>query len=132
MTRVVVPVRYPLSNHSRATLRKAIEVATERGAALTILHVDLYQNGRNVTRSELKRAVEREFGPLSKVRYVVRTGFLVEETILEEVAAEGADVVVVGEKQVGRWRSTIQRLVGDPDIEAYLREELSAQIVTAP
>lgn len=131
MTRVVVPVRYPLTKHSRRTLAKAIEVAREREAALTVLHVDLYQQGHNATRSELKRAVEREFGTLSNARYVVRTGFLVEETILEEVAAEGADVVVIGEKQVGRWRRTIQQLVGDPDIEAYLREELNAQIVTA-
>lgn len=132
MTRVVVPVRYPLSKHSKRTLARAIEVAREREAALTVLHVDLYQQGHNVTRSALKRAVEQEFGSLTNARYVVRTGFLVEETILEEIAAEGADVVVIGEKQVGRWRSTVRRLVGDPDIEAYLREELNAQIVTAP
>ena len=131
MTRVVVPVRYPLSTHSKRTLQTAIEVAREREAALTVLHVDLYQQGRNTTRSELKRAVEREFGPLENTRFVVRSGFLVEETILEEVAAEGADVVVIGEKQVGRWRSAVRRLVGDPDIEAYLREELDTQIVTA-
>ena len=131
MTRVVVPVRYPLSKHSRRTMERAIEVARERDAALTVLHVDLYQRGRTVTRSELKRAVEAEYGALSNARYVVRPGFLVEETILEEVAAEGADVVVIGEKQVGRWRQAVRRLVGDPDIEAYLREELDAQIVTA-
>lgn len=131
MTRVVVPVRYPLTRHSRRTLERAIEVAQERDAALTVLHVDLYQEGRHVTRSELKRAVEREFGALPNARYVVRSGFLVEETILEEIAAEGADVVVIGEKQVGRWRSMVRRLVGDPDIEDYLREELNAQVVTA-
>lgn len=131
MTRVVVPVRYPLSAHSKRTLRKAIDIAREREAALTVLHVDLYQSGRHVTRSELKRAVEHEFGALPNARYVVRSGFLVEETILEEIAAEGADVVVIGEKQVGRWRSMVRRLVGDPDIEAYLREELNAQVVTA-
>lgn len=131
MTRVVVPVRYPLTAHSHRTLRKALEVARERDAALTVLHVDVYQSGYHVTRSELKRAVERTLGSLPNARYVVRTGFLVEETILEEVAAEGADVVVIGEKQVGRWRSMIRRLVGDPDIEAYLREELNAEVVTA-
>jgi nucleotide-binding universal stress UspA family protein len=131
VSRVVVPVRYPLSEHSARTLRRAVEVAREREAALTILHVDVYQSGHQVTRSELKRAVEGELGALPNARYVVRTGFLVEETILEEVAAEGADIVVIGEKQVGRWRSMVRRLVGDPDIEAYLREELNAQVVTA-
>lgn len=131
MTRVVVPVRYPLSGHSRRTLQKAIEVARERDAALTVLHIDLYQLGRHLTRSELKRAVEREFGRLPNVRYAVRSGFLVEETILEEIAAEGADVVVIGARQVGRWRSMVRRLVGNPDIEDYLRDELNAQVVTA-
>jgi len=46
MSLVVVPVRYPLSKHSRRTLERAIEVAREREAALTVLHVDLYQNGK--------------------------------------------------------------------------------------
>jgi len=131
VTRVVVPVRYPLTTHSRHTLERAIEVMREREAALTVLHVDLYQAGNHVTRSDLKRAVEASFGPLSNVRYVVRTGFLVEETILEEVAAEGADVVVIGAKQMGRWRTMVRRLVGDPDIESFLRDELDAQIVKA-
>lgn len=130
MTRVVVPVRYPLSPHSKRTLERAIEVAEDHDADLTILHVNLYQTGRKVTRSDLKRSVEEDFGHLANTRYVVREGFLVEETILNEVAAERADIVVIGRKQVNRWRSTIQQLVGDPDIESYLREELDAQVVT--
>lgn len=131
MTQVVVPIRYPISEHSKRTLKKAIEVANEHDGHLTILHVNLYQGGQDVSRSQLKRSVEEAFGHLDKTRYVVRRGFLVEETILNEIAAERADIVVIGRKQVNRWRSTIRRLVGDPDIEAYLREELDAQIVTA-
>lgn len=131
MARVVVPVRYPLSEHSERTLERAIEVAGEADATLTVLHVNLYQTGRNVTRSDLKRSVEKVFGHLENTRYVVREGFLVEETILEEVAAEGADIVVIGQKQLSRWRKTVRRLVGDPDIEAYLRDELEAKVVTA-
>ena len=131
MTRVVVPVRYPLSTHSKRTLARAVEVAEAEDAELTVLHVNLYQNGRQVTRRELKRAVESAVGRHKRVRYAVREGFLVEETILDEVAAEEADVVVIGRKQVGRWRSTVRRLIGDPDIEAYLREELDCRVVTA-
>lgn len=131
MTRVVVPVRYPLTTHSHRTLETAIQVAEERNAELTVLHVDLYQEGRAVTRSELKRAVERQFGRLPNTRYVVRRGFLVEETILDEIAAEEADVVVIGQNHVGRWRSTIRRIVGNPDIEAFLRTQLDCEIVTA-
>ncbi|RLM57416.1 universal stress protein [Halobellus sp. Atlit-31R] len=130
MTRVVVPVRYPLSKHSRATLSEAIRIADERDAELTILHVDLYQESRGVTRAELKRAVESAFGPLERTRYVVRRGFLVEETILEEIAADEADVVVLGSKQASRWRKMLRRFLDDPDIEAYLREKLECTVIT--
>jgi K+-sensing histidine kinase KdpD len=131
VTRVIVPVRYPLSGHSERTLARAVEVAEEEDAELTVFHVNLYQNGRHVTRRELKRAVESAVGSLPHARYVVREGFLVEETILDEVAAERADVVVIGRKQVGRWRSMVRNLIGDPDVESYLREELDCRIVTA-
>ena len=131
MTLVVVPVRYPPSSHSEATLREAVRVAEERDAELTVLHVDLYQNSGGVSRSDLKRAVEERLGRLGRARYVVRRGFLVEETILEEVAAEEADIVVIGKNQVSRWRAMIGRLVDDPDVERFLREELDAEILTA-
>jgi nucleotide-binding universal stress UspA family protein len=130
MTQVVVPVRYPLSEHSRATLAKAIGIAAERDASLTILHVNLYQNGKRVTRSQLKAAVEREFGDIQSVRYAIRNGLLVEETILEEVVAEDADIVVIGTKQVGRWRRMMRRLVDGPDIERFLKEKLDCELVT--
>ena len=130
MTCVVVPVRYPLSEHSRRTLSEAVSVAEERDAALTVLHVNLYHKGRDVSRAELKRAVEREFGSLPQTRYVVREGFLIEETILEEVAAERADVVVIGHKQAGRWRRMLRKLTSDPNVDSYLRQKIDAEIIT--
>jgi len=130
MTLVVVPVRFPPSSHSEATLREAVHVAEERDAELTILHVDLYQNSGGVSRSDLKRAVEERLGRLDRARYVVRRGFLVEETILEEVVAEGADVVVIGSKQAGRWRRMVQKLLSDPDIDSFLRDELDCTVIT--
>ena len=130
MTLVVVPVRFPPSSHSAATLREAARVAEERGADLTILHVDLYQQSGGVSRSDLKRAVEERIGRIDRARYVVRRGFLVEETILEEVVAEGADVVVIGSKQAGRWRRMVQKLLSDPDIDSFLRGELDCTVIT--
>ncbi|MFB6152672.1 MAG: universal stress protein [Halodesulfurarchaeum sp.] len=130
MTRIVVPVRYPLTRHSRRTLGTAIDLAAERDASLTVLHVNLFQESRRVTRTDLKRAVERAFGTLPRTRYVVRRGFLVEQTILDEVAAEGADVVVIGGKQVSRWRRSLRRLLGDPDIEGFLNRELDCTVET--
>lgn len=130
MVRVVVPVRYPLTKHSKATLSEAIRIADERGAELTVLHVDLYQETHGVTRANLRRSVESAFGSLDRVRYVVRRGFLVEETILEEVAADEADVVVLGSKQASRWRKMLRRVLDDPDIESYLREKLDCTVIT--
>lgn len=130
MTRVLVPVRYPLSKHSERTLSAAVDIAKERGGALSVLHVNLYQDGGNVTRSELKAAAERVVDVDVHTRYVVRPGFLVEETILDEAAAEDADVVVIGTKQAGRWRRMLRRLFDDPDVDAYLREHLDCEVVT--
>ncbi|WP_181686492.1 universal stress protein [Halorhabdus salina] len=131
MSTVLAPVRYPLSEHSRATLSRAIEVAHEEDADLAVLHVNLHQANGHVARPELKSAVEDAFGTLPNTRYVVRSGLLVEETILEEVAAMDVDVVVIGRKQVSRWREMVRRLADDPDIAAYLDGELDCRVVTA-
>ena len=130
MTQVVVPVRYPLSDHSRATLEEGIRIASDEEAALTVLHVNLYQNGKQVTRSQLKAAVEAEFGKLTNARYSVRKGLLVEQSILEEIAAEEADIVVIGKKQVSRWRQMVRRITNDPNIEDFLRDHLDCRVVT--
>jgi nucleotide-binding universal stress UspA family protein len=130
MTLVVVPVRYPLTAHSKATLREAIRISTDRGGELSVLHVDLYQDSNHVSRTELKKAVEREFGELQQARYVVRRGFLVEETILEEIAAEKADIVVIGSGQASQWKRMVQKLLSDPDIGSYLREKLDCTVIT--
>lgn len=131
MTLIVAPVRFPLDHRSLATLERALEVMADRDADLTILHVNLYQNGNSVTRSDLKEAVEREFGTIENARYVVRTGFLVEESILDEVAAEEADVVVVGREQTNFLRRMLRRVISNPDIDDYLRSHLDCEIVTA-
>ncbi|QKY20227.1 universal stress protein [Halolamina sp. CBA1230] len=130
MTLVVVPVRYPLSKHSKATLGEAVRIAEERDADLTVLHVDLFQNNHNVSRVDLKREVESEVGQIDRARYVVRQGFLVEETIMEEVADEDADVVVIGSKQAGRWRKMLNRLFESPDVGRYLEEQLDCTVIT--
>jgi len=137
MTLVVVPVRYPLTTHSEATLREAIRISADRGAELSVLHVDLYHDSNHVSRTELKTAVEDAFGTLDRTRYVVRRGFLVEETILEEIAAEKADIVVIGsgqasrwQRMASRWQRMVRKLLSDPDIGSYLREKLDCTVIT--
>lgn len=130
MNRVVVPVRYSLTEHSRQTLERAIEVAEEREADLTVLHVDLYHVPQSATRTDLQAAIVREFGHVPRARYVVRKGFLVEEAILDEVASEGADVVVIGDRQTGRIRRLLRRLFDGPEVDRYLAERLDCEVVT--
>lgn len=130
MTRVVAPVRYPLSEDSRRTLERAIEVADERDADLTLLHVDLYQTTQSVTRTDLRAAIVREYGHVPRARYVVRRGFLVEETILDEAASEGADVVVIGGRQTGRFRRLLRRIFDGPEVDRYLAQRLDCEVVT--
>jgi nucleotide-binding universal stress UspA family protein len=130
MTSVLVPIRYPLSEFSKTTLRAAARRAREADADLVVLHVVPYHATEDVTRRELKRAAERVVGRLPRARYLVRSGLLVEETILEEVAAENADVVVIGKSQAGRWRRILRRIADDPDVERYLRRELDCEVLT--
>lgn len=130
MSRIVVPVRYPFTDHSRRTLEAAVEIAEREGSRLTVLHVSLFQSGRSATRQDLREAVRRTCGEVVGARYVVRQGFLVEETILEEIVNEDADVVVVGRHNAGRLRRALRRIVGQPDVERFLRQELDCEVVT--
>jgi len=130
VSRVVVPVRYPLTKHSRETLSEASSIAADDVADLTVIHVNLFQQDQEVSQRELKRAVEQDVGRLENARYVVRRGFVVEETLLEEIAAEDPDVVVIGEAQTARWRQMIRRLVDEPDVDTYLSEHLDCRLVT--
>ena len=128
MARLVVPVRYPLTNRSKRTLSEAFSVAHDYDANITVLHVNLYQNSRNITQTDLYNAVEAEFGRGPYTGYVVRTGFLVEETIIDEVIGENADIVVVGQRTPSRWRRILQRIRSRPDIETALRDHLDCTI----
>jgi len=132
--KILVPVRYPLTKNSRSTVERALELKKEsehddgKGIQLVFLHVDLFQNEGNVSRKQLRREVEREF-ETGDASYVVRRGFIVEETILDEAASRGADVIVIGRTRSGKLRRALRRLVGnDPDVEEFLRENLDVRL----
>lgn len=130
MTQIVVPIRYPLTASSRATLETACEVAETQEAMLSILHVNS-STGDRVSHETLKHDVETAIGPLPDARYVSRSGILIEELIIDEVQAQAADIVVIGSQQVGRIRRLLRRLLGQPDIERSLRERLDCEIILA-
>jgi hypothetical protein len=39
-------------------------------------------------------------------------------------------VVVIGRKQAGRWRRMLRRVLDEPDVESYLRQQLDCEVVT--
>lgn len=130
---VLVPVRYPLTKNSKSTLARGFEIAEEKpDSEVVVLHVNLFQEMEDVSRTELRDAVEKELGDSindANVTYVLREGFLVEESILEVAANIKADVIVIGRNRSGRLRRAMRRLVGiDPDIEAFLKDKLDIKL----
>ncbi|XGI82918.1 universal stress protein [Halorutilales archaeon Cl-col2-1] len=125
---IIVPVRYPLEDNSISTLKRAVEIADERDANLTVLHIDLFQDSKDVDTVDLRREVESKVGSID-ADYSVREGFLVEESILQEAASRDTDMIVIGRTQTGRWRRALRRMIGNnPDIERFLRERLDAEV----
>lgn len=129
MTRLVVPVRYPLTNRSKRTVAEAFSIAGDSDAEMTVLHVNLYQNGRTITQADLQSAIETEFGRVPHTTYVVRSGFLVEETIIDEVTGENADIVVIGQLQPSRWQRLLRRVFPEADLEAVLKDRLDCPVI---
>lgn len=128
--KVLVPVRYPLNKNNRSTLARGFELAEENDSEVVVLHVNLFQQMQDVTRADLRREVEEEFGDVAvNVSYVIREGFLIEESILEVAANVKADVIVIGRSRSGRLRRAMRRLIGnDPGIESFLRDKLDVDI----
>jgi len=129
--KLLVPIRYPLTKNSRETLERAAEIKNERSPEepidVHILHVDLIQDSKDVRREDLRQEVGPEFD--FDATYVVRRGFLVEETILEEAGRKGVDMVLIGKTRSSRLRRVFDRLVSNnPDIETFLRDNLDVTI----
>lgn len=124
--KIIVPVRYPLTRNSRRTLERALEMRDENDEAeIVVLHVNLIQERKKASRSDLRHEALSEYSDLRDASFVVRRGFLLEESILDEVASQDADAVVIGSTKAGVLRRTFRRLVGnEPNIEKFLRQNL--------
>ena len=122
-TTILVPIRYPLNDASARTLAVAGRLAAERApATLVALHVNLFQADERVRTGELARAVSATLEDVD-VDVVTRRGFFVEEIILEELEALGADLVVVGADRRSLWRRLLDRVTGDdPAVGPFLRD----------
>ena len=130
MDTIVVPVRYPLTERSRRTLREGRRIVKERDGQLIVLHINLYHRSHRTTPSDLKDAVEEEFGYMPRTRYAVRDGFILEETLTEEVLAENPDAVVIGAPRGGPIGWIRRFILSEPNIYAHLERNLDCEIVT--
>lgn len=128
-TTILVPIRYPLTAESSRTLAAAGRLAAELApATLTVLHVNLYQNGDHTQTTDLTRAITASL-PGVQASVTTRQGFLVEREILEEARQIDADVIVVGATQQPRWKRLLRRLLRDtPPLETYLLEQTTGEI----
>lgn len=127
----LVPIRYPLTEFSIETVKRAVELAADHeNSHLYILHVNLLHRDERATRDDLASAVTREFGPLQNASFHVRSAFLLEEAILYEAVQQDADYVIIGRDTRARWRQILSdRLDIDVDLERFLRDHLNAELV---
>ena len=128
---LLVPIRVPLTDAGRHTVRHAIEHATSLGGAhLYVLHVNVVHDGDRVSRADLQRSVEAEFGPLEDASYHVRQSFLLEEAILDEAIQQDVDAVIIGRSRRRRLRRILEhRLDLSVDLESFLGQHLEADLV---
>ena len=128
MTTTLVSVRYPLSADSYRTIHRGLSHTSDDGDSLIVLHVTLLQNGDRLTRDQLRKAVEGEFGAIP-AHYVVRQGYVLEEAIIDEAARQNADRVIVGKSKRGRIRRRLGQLFGlYPDLERELSRNLKTTL----
>lgn len=131
MVSVLVPIRYPPSEHSIRTIERGVEIISEdEDGELIILHVNLTQESRRVTRTQLRSAVKQRFRDVPAY-FVVRSGFVLEEAIVDEAANQGVDRVIIGASK-SRWiQRKIASLIGiRHDLAVALEEELNVEFET--
>lgn len=128
---LLVPVRVPLEAGGEATVRKAIDFASELGGAhLFFLHVNLQYRNQTVTRRQLKHHIENTVGRLVDASYHARDTFFLEEAILDEAILQEVDYVVIGHSRRKRWRRWLERRLGTSiDLESILEQQLNADLV---
>lgn len=123
LTRILVPIRYPLTDQSAQTLAAAGRLAHNHTPAdLRVLHVNLYQTGDKTQTEELTRAISSTLDGV-EASVTTRQGFLVEEVILEEATQTDTDIIVVGANQQATWQKILSRLLQNGlAVGSYLRE----------
>ncbi|WP_306052010.1 universal stress protein [Natronococcus wangiae] len=130
-TTLLVPIRYPLQKPSAETIAHAIDLADKLDDThLYILHVNVLHKGKDVDRTQFRRAVHEKVDPPPDTSCHVRDAYLIEKAILKEAAEQDADYVVIGQSMRARWRQLLADHLGvGVDLEAFLDHQLNAELV---
>jgi len=123
---ILVPIRFPITNQNIRTVKKAKEIASN-GGYITMLHINLFQHGERVTENELRNEIEGKIGGID-ANYMVREGFVVEESILEEIVKLKPDIVVIGKNQESKLKKIFKKFMYDIDIENFLMKKCDCDI----
>jgi len=133
--KILAPVRYPILDQGRRTLLKAKELAVDYDADLVILYVNLFQEGDDIKKIELRREVDRILDNLN-AQYIVKEGFLVEEVILDEIIRQNPDIVVIGKNQESKWKKLVRGLIKKTDVnryftdvESYIKDKADTEVI---
>ncbi len=126
---ILVPIHYPLTKHSKRTLERAYELYKEDpDTDLTILHVNLFHIGGDVSSDMLRKEVKGRYPDLN-ASYRVTEDFIVEEAIFREAVEEDVDMIIMGENQMGRAKRVVRKFLGNrPDIKEFLMEKMDIEI----
>lgn len=111
MSRILVPVRYPITAMGERTLRRALEEIKNGSSTLTIYHVNLLYDDTKISNKQLQNTVEEripEFKNEKKVSYSVEDSYLLEESILRKISSTKASAVVMGGSMIPRWRKFLK------------------------
>jgi len=111
MARILVPLRFPITDRGKKTLNKALEMSSSDETSLIIYHINLLYEDKKISRKQLKTAVETvvpEFTENKVVTYSVENSYLLDESILKKISVGRISAVIMGKSMLPRWRKFIK------------------------
>ncbi|MFQ5815386.1 MAG: hypothetical protein ACE5G7_02700 [Candidatus Hydrothermarchaeaceae archaeon] len=111
MSRILVPLRYPITVRGKKTLRKALEVSRQEDTYLIIYHVNLLYEDERISWKQFQKVVEKiipEYKDNKKVTYSVENSYLLDESILKKIYSGRISAVIMGKSMSPRWRKFLK------------------------
>ncbi len=111
MDRVLVPLRYPITERGKKTLKKALEAYNPEESSLIFYHINLLYEDERISRKQLKMSVEELIPELKdslNVVYSVENSYLLDESILKKISTSRISAAILGASMAPRWRKFLK------------------------